>query len=55
MSHYRVHLYNVPDKHLYDPFPLRIWRRFWAASWQIRAAVGIYVLGFWILLDHFVF
>jgi|WetSurMetagenome_2_1015567.scaffolds.fasta_scaffold1039307_2 hypothetical protein len=35
----RVQLYNVPDKHLYDPLPLRAIHALRVASWQRRAAL----------------
>lgn len=39
MARYRVQLYGVPDKHLYDPLPLRMWHAFIVASPQLRVAL----------------
>lgn len=50
----RVRLYGVPDKHLYDPLPVRAWRAFWVSSWQKRLALLAYGAGAGILVQHFV-
>lgn len=50
MARYRVKLYGVPDKHLYDPLPLKVWRAFWIGSWQFRLALVCYGTGAGLLL-----
>jgi hypothetical protein len=39
MARYRVRLYGVPDKHLYDPIHLRMWHAVAVATWQRRLAL----------------
>jgi hypothetical protein len=39
MARYRVRLYGVPDKHLYDPIHLRMWHAVAVATWQRRVAL----------------
>jgi len=51
MQRYRVQLYNVPDKHKYAPWPVKVWRSIWIASWQRKLAglcvgAGMYLLIF---------
>jgi hypothetical protein len=41
MARYRVQLYNVPDKHLYDPLPVRAFRAFCVASRQRQGALVV--------------
>lgn len=36
---YRVQLYNVPDKHLYAPLPIRMWHTYWRYPPARRLAV----------------
>ena len=39
MARYRVRLYGVSDKHLYDPLPLRALHALVVASWPRRLAL----------------
>lgn len=47
---YRVQLYGVPDKHLYDALPLRAWHVFIHSSHQLQAALVMFGAGIGILL-----
>jgi hypothetical protein len=47
----RVQLYNVPDKHEYGWLPVRMWRKFWRLSVQLRLSVLFTGIGIGTLIN----
>jgi hypothetical protein len=39
MARYRVQLYGVPDQQRYAALPVKLWRAWVQASWQIKGAL----------------
>jgi hypothetical protein len=53
MSRYRVQLYGIPNQHLYDPLPQRLWHAFWIGSWQLRLTLLSIGAGSGLLISHY--